>query len=323
MRDVQGRVCTWNGKRLVQSMPSRSKRRPLCFCPDCRGPGIAVSGPHHRVQAKGGAPVGRDKEGRAVVPATRDARHAGGCSVDGAVGTVVCLAIVFVQRVGCGVVPRLCAGVERVQHVPSQVHHGDGDTTVACRSLVRWNTRHPRHAIPVPRDGDIALVLGVPFDRWQGGHPVHVRSTWRKGLLGAGPRSGVLGRESHGVFCLWHGGRCRVRAGHAGGRVPGASMGRSREHGCPREVWHLVRRLQRRVLVVGSDGRGAQGGGDHDWGVFEGPIADSSGTADHRHRHVHDRNETPVRQQYPFELGDGVVITLLPDFLDRCHAAGR
>ena len=138
MRDVQGRVCARNGKRFVQSMPSRSKRRPLCFCPDRRGPGIAVSGPHHRVQAKGGAPFGRDQEGRAVVPATRDARHASGCSLDGAVGTVVCLAIVFVQRVGCGVVPRLCVGVERVQHVPSQVHHGDGDTTVACRGLVRW-----------------------------------------------------------------------------------------------------------------------------------------------------------------------------------------
>ena len=75
--------------------------------------------------------------------------------------------------------------------------------------------------------------------------------------------------------------------------------------------------------MVGSDGRGAQGGGDHDWGVFGWPIADSRGTADDRHRHVHDRDETPVRQQYPFELGDGVVITLLPDFLDWCHAAGR
>ena len=61
-----------------------------------------------------------------------------------------------------------------------------------------------------------------------GGHAVHVRSTWRKGLLGAGPRSGVLGRGAHGVFCLWHGGRCHVRAGHAGGRVPGASIDRSR-----------------------------------------------------------------------------------------------
>ena len=53
-----------------------------------------------------------------------------------------------------------------------------------CRGLVRWDTRHPRHAIPVPRHGDIALVLGVPIDRRQGGHAVHVhfdlakRRTW-------------------------------------------------------------------------------------------------------------------------------------------------